>query len=153
MFTSYTMSLDIVLWYNECGTPKDSVVRQLTGNSFRRVPFCLPVLNVLRVMCMLWVTVAPNNRPPPLVHKVRNLARACSVRLAPKLRQYPLTGCKFEGALDLFLFVGTIARGKANLQHSTRQHDTMSTIERHLAIFVRHKDPLPQPAVLWTSTR
>ena len=72
-------------------------------------------------------------------------------RFAEKLRQFPSTSCKLEGAIDLFLLVAPGARGKKDLQSSRLQQHVVDAIWMHLSMFVRDTDRVPHPPVEWSS--
>ena len=105
-------------------------------------------LRTLAVAKLLWVPW--HGTTPPSTHS-EEPCEAMLSRFAEKLRQFPSTSCKLEGAIDLFLLVAPAAGGKKDLQNSRLQQRVVDAIRMHLSMFVRDTDRVPHPAAEWSS--
>ena len=90
------------------------------------------------------------NPPPPSTHN-EEPREAMLSRFAEKLRQFPSTSCKLEGAIDLFPLVAPAAAGKKYLQNSRLQQRVVDATRMHHSMFVRDTDRVPHQAVEWSS--
>ena len=101
-------------------------------------------LRTLAVAKLLWVPW--HGTTPPSTHS-EDSCEAMLSRFAEKLRQFPSTSCKLEGAIDLFLLVARAAGGKKDLQNSGLQQRVVDAIRMHPSMFVGDTDRVPHPAV------
>ena len=102
----------------------------------------------LAVAKMLWVPW--HGTTPPSTHS-EEPCEAMLSRFAEKLRQFPSTTFKLEGAIDLCLLVAPAAGGKKALQNSRLQRRVVDAIRMHLSMFVCDTDRVPHPIVEWSS--
>ena len=106
-------------------------------------------LRTLAVAKLVWVPWHGTTPPPPSTHS-EEPCEAMLSRFAEKLRQFPSTSCKLEGAIDLFLLLALAAGGKKDLQNSRLHQRVVDAIRMHLSMFVRDTDRVPHRAVEWS---